>query len=160
MKGNKKLAVLIMAFSILGGATAFGADESAAAEQALVEDAMIEYFVEEQNETEEIDHEALAKEYIPVLMYHHFKDDNTIPDGDGLLTTKDDFEEAPKGFLLLTRHPRLPASAPYAPNRLIKFEYHLQSLLFQPAIDEYGTVSQDYVFSNKAIIPEEAWMQW
>ena len=38
MKGNKKLAVLIMAFSILGGATAFGADESAAEEQALLEE--------------------------------------------------------------------------------------------------------------------------
>ena len=101
MKGNKKFAVLAMAFSIFGGATTFGADESAAqadavanaVEDALSEEAAIEYFVEEQNETEEIDHEALAKEYIPVLMYHHFKDDNTIPDGDGLLTTKDDFEE-------------------------------------------------------------------
>lgn len=105
MKGNKKLVLLAMVFSIMSGTVAVAADESvtetsvtskAAEEQRSSEKTSIECLAEEETkegETEKIDHEALAKEYIPVLMYHHFKDDNTIPDGDGILTTKDDLEE-------------------------------------------------------------------
>lgn len=123
MKGKKKLMILAMAFSILGGTAAYGAEESVKleetaaveeavqtaveeavteTEQALLEETSAEAIAEEQKEengAEKIDHEALAKEYIPVLMYHHFKDDNTIPDGDGMLTTKDDLEEQLQYFI-------------------------------------------------------------
>ena len=79
---------MALAFSVLGGTAAFAAEESG---QKMEETAVMEAPEEmmEQAAEEQLDPEALAKEYIPVLMYHHFKDDNTIPDGDGIVTADD-----------------------------------------------------------------------